>query len=76
MSHGHTGFHGKSIEEVVDLRFKEYEMRQRKEKEERDALTKAREDNKADLTAKPAAAAPAPVQYHGIHKLLHKLHFE
>ena len=68
MSHGI--FHGKSIEEIVEIRWKEYEMRKAKEREERAALLKAHAENKADLTA-PKAVQPAPAAH--AHPVLGKI---
>lgn len=73
MSHG---FHGKSIEEIVDLRFKEYEIRQAREREELEALRKAREENKKDVTAPKKADAPKSAQVSVLAKWKHKLHLD
>jgi hypothetical protein len=70
MSHG---FHGKSIEEIVDLRFKEYEIRQAREREQLAALHKAQAENKQDVTA-PKAEKPPHVSV--VAKVLHKLHLD
>lgn len=70
-----TGFHGRSIEEIVELRFKEYEIRKQKEREDRDALIAAREQNKADLTAPKPATQPAPHAHPILDKIKHVLHF-
>ena len=71
------GFHGKSIEEIVDLRFKEYEMRKAREKrelEEARAAAQARlKENKQDVTA-PKAEKPPHVSV--VAKVLHKLHLD
>jgi hypothetical protein len=72
-------FHGKTIEEIVEIRFKEWEIRQAKEREEREALKRAIEANKADITqpAQPPAAAPAPNHptFVAVKNWLHKHHW-
>ena len=74
MSHGL--FHGKSIEEIVELRFKEYEIRKQREREELEALKKAHSENKADITA-PQAVQPAPAPAHPVlNKIKHALHLD
>ncbi len=75
MSHGI--FHGKSIEEIVDIRVKEYEMRKLKEREELETLRRQQAENKADITA-PHTPAPAPQHSFmpTVHKWMHKLHLE
>lgn len=59
-----AGFHGKSIEEIVDLRFKEWEIRKAREREEREALQKAASENKADVTAPKPAQIAAAHEFH------------
>jgi hypothetical protein len=69
--------HGKSTQEIVDLRFKEWEIRQRKEADERAALAAKMQENKRDIITAPISA---PAAAHSImptvHKWLHKLHLE
>ena len=70
------GFHGKSIEEIVDIKCKLYYARQELERKEREAREKALEENKADVTAPKKEEAPKPTAKVEpfLQKWKHKLH--
>ncbi|MDF3025471.1 MAG: hypothetical protein K0R10_2832 [Alphaproteobacteria bacterium] len=53
---------GKSVEQIIDIMFKEKEIREAKEREDRRAQAEALEKAKAEITEKKPAvtAAPAP----------------
>jgi hypothetical protein len=69
------GFHGKSIEEIVDIKCKLYYARQEQERKDLEAREKALAENKADVTAPKKTEAPkANVSI--IAKWKHKLHLD
>lgn len=73
-----TGFHGKSLEEIVDIKCKEYFMRKDKERREREELRLAREAelaaNKQDVTKPAEKTAPKVEPF--LQKWKHKLHLD
>ncbi|MEZ0223270.1 MAG: hypothetical protein ACAH83_01860 [Alphaproteobacteria bacterium] len=69
------GFHGKSIEEIVDIKCKLYYARQDQERKDREAREKALAENKADVTA-PKAEEPKHANVSFIQKWKHKLHLD
>lgn len=52
---------GKSVEQIIDIMFKEKEIREAKEREDRRAQAEALEKAKAEITEKkPVVATPTP----------------
>lgn len=51
---------GKSVEQIIDIMFKEKEIREAKEREDRRLQAEAREKAKAEITEKKPAVTPAP----------------
>lgn len=82
-NHHYVSTEGKSIEEIVDLRFKEYEIRKRKEAEDRAALEAKLKENKTEMTS-PKKEEPKKVELatvshttafgRAVTKLRHALH--
>lgn len=77
LGHHFVNTDGKSREEIVELRFKEWELRQAREREEREEAAKKLAENKGDVTAKKEPPAPKPhaaPHFPDLKKLLGKLH--
>lgn len=51
---------GKSVEQIIDIMFKEKEILEAKEREDRRLQAEAHEKAKAEITEKKPAVAPAP----------------
>lgn len=74
----HVNTEGKSREQIIELHFKEWELRQAKEREDRLAAEAKLAQNKADVTEKKPAAPEKPAQrvdhFAGFKKFLRKMH--
>lgn len=60
-NHHHINTEGKSVEQIVDIRFKEAEIRAAKEAEDRAELARKLAENKKDLVT-PAKDEPKKVE--------------
>ena len=66
---------GKSTEQILDLIFKEREIRAAKEREDRAEAARKLAENKAEITAKkPAAPEKRVDHFAGFKKFLRKMH--
>ncbi|HYD19373.1 MAG TPA: hypothetical protein VEF76_12930 [Patescibacteria group bacterium] len=75
-NHHFVNTEGKSVEQIIDLMFKEKEIREAKEREDRrQAAAEQLQKAKAEVTEKkPAAISASPVtEPHGLNKVIQQV---
>ncbi len=69
----HINTDGKSVEQIIDIMFKEKEIREAKEREDRRTQAEALEKAKAEITEKKPAVTVTPAPASGFNRVIQQV---